>query len=472
MSTRCYLALGALLCFVAPAVWAESPRPNIVFLLADDQRYDAIGAHGNPIIETPQLDQLVRTGVSFRRAFVTTAICMTSRASIMTGQYAAAHGVNNFGLELDADQLRRTYFTQLRDAGYCVGFVGKWGVGHPPEGVLDYNRGYPGQGAYYGDGSGKHLSERLADQAVEFVESGRDERRPFCLSVSFKAPHVDEGPGLPFRSDRRFDDLYGDVEIPPPPLSGPGFFDALPEFLRSSENRLRWEKRFSTADLYQQSAKGYYRLVTGIDQAVGRVRSALEEAGIADNTVIIYTSDHGFYLGDRGFAGKWYAHEVSIRIPLIIYDPRDDASRGQTVDAFALNIDLAPTLLDYAGVAPPEVMQGASLRPLLAEHDVSEWRTDFYYEHTFDYATIPKSEGVRTDRFKYIRYYEQEPEYEELYDLQADPDEATNLAGDESMASVLADMRERLQRLRSEATSINESGASRTARNAGSTAGR
>lgn len=427
-----------------------APRqPNLLLLLADDLRYDAIGANGNSIVQTPKIDQLAARGVSFDRAFVTTSICMISRASIMTGQHVARHGITNFSQSLSPEQLDASYFRRLKQAGYSLGFVGKWGVGAPPQHLFDDNKAYPGQGNYYGYPTTpeKHLTQFLGEQAREFI-AAQTAGSPFCLSVSFKAPHVDDGNGeRPFNYDHRYEQLYSDVTIPPPALGEPEFFAALPRFLRESENRIRWRQRFASPEMYQESVKSYYRLVTGMDREVGELLAALDRAGLADNTIVIFTSDHGFYLGERGFAGKWYAHDVSLHIPLIIYDPRQpNASIGRS-DALALNIDLAPTLLDYASAPIPAAMQGKSLRPIVQDEDPAEFREEFYYEHPFEYATIPQSEAIRTERYKYIVYPQVDPPYEELYDLTQDPDEADNLAL-RGPSTTLREMRRRFERLR------------------------
>ena len=226
-------------------------------------------------------------------------------------------------------------------------------------------------------------------------------RQPFCLTVAFKAPHVQDqwADQFPYdRADPRLVQLYRDATIPDPPLASREFFDAQPRFLRDCENRVRWGLRFVTPSRYQQSVKNYYRLLSGVDREVGRVIGKLSELGLADNTIIVYTSDHGYYLGERGFAGKWFAHDVSIRVPLIISDPRAaPANRGVRVDDFALNIDLAPTILGFAGLGECRTMQGKSLVPLLTARP-PDWRDEFFYEHRLDsIPSIPQSEGRADD---------------------------------------------------------------------------
>jgi arylsulfatase A-like enzyme len=282
----------------------------------------------------------------------------------------------------------------------------------------------------------------MGDQAIEFLD-GVPADRPFCLSFSFKAPHCQDGqPAFrQFPYDARLHGMYQDATIPPAPLSDPAFFEALPEFLKESENRRRWELRFATPEMYQHSVKSYYRLVSGVDRVVGRIVDKLNEKSVLENTIILYTGDNGFYLGERGFAGKWFPHEVSIRVPLVVYDPRLPADQhGTRRDQVALSIDLAPTMLEMAGVEVPGAMQGRSLVPLL-KGETPRWRKEFFYEHLFKHPRIPCSEAVRDARYKYIRFVDREPAYEELYDLENDPNEAHNLAEDPEHADTLREMR-------------------------------
>jgi arylsulfatase A-like enzyme len=448
---------------------AAGDRPNIIFLLTDDQRWDTLGCMGNQIIQTPNVDRLAAQGVVFDNCFVTTSICMTNRACIFTGQYAARHGVWSFSTNFTPAQLAQTYPALLKRAGYYIGFIGKWGVGTPPQDLFDYNRGWPGQNRYFDPVKGKdvfayldaqsgqsgrttqdlgqvHLTARMGDQAIEFLDLVPADR-PFCLSLSFKAPHCQDGqPAFrQFPYDPRLGDLYQDVTIPPAPLSSPAFFAALPEFLKTSENRNRWKVRFATPQMYQHSVKSYYRLISGVDRVVGRIVAELKQKGLHDNTIIVYTGDNGFYLGERGFAGKWFPHEVSIRVPLVVYGPRLPANRrGQRCEPMVLSIDLAPTMLAMAGVEIPQKMQGRSLLPWI-EGERPPWRSEFFYEHLFRHASIPRSEAVRNARYKYIRFLDIEPPYEELYDLSADPDEAHNLAGKPEYTEALKRMREKWQ---------------------------
>lgn len=449
MSHPTALLVAALLCLgcqptdTAPSVTTTAPAaaPNIVFLLTDDQRHDMLGVAGNPILKTPHLDSLARNGTRFRNAYVTTAICSVSRASILSGQYARRHDLWWFDRAFTDSSFRQTYPMMLREAGYATGFIGKFGVNlDDAPSYFDYWRGFGGQGTYdhkNPDGSYLHLTRKMGNQMAEFLDTFATGDRPFALSVSFKAPHVQHGddPLIVFNHDPAYANEYENVEWAKPPQAE--LFDYFPaEFTDNNEGRKRWYERFSTEERYDNSVEGYYRLVHGVDVQVGRLLDELRRRGLAENTVIVFTSDNGFYLGEYGLAGKWYGHEPSIRVPMIVYDPRPGAVRGQTSERIALNIDVAPTLLDYAGLPAPKGMQGRSLRPLAEGQDVDDWREDFLYEHLLPGPDeipyyIPATEGVVSVDEKYMDYflgYDNDEELiEELYDLWRDSLEIDNL---------------------------------------------
>jgi arylsulfatase A-like enzyme len=266
------------------------------------------------------------------------------------------------------------------------------------------------------------------------------------LSVSFNAPHSQDGAPNPYIYPPSAEGLYEGVTMPEPVNAEPEFFDALPEFIRDSESRRRWTEKFTPPDVYQRNIRNLFRMISGIDNAMGRIFAELDALGMADNTVVIFMSDNGMFYGDRGLADCWLLHEQSIRVPLIVCDPRGGQSqRGAVSDQVALNIDVAPTILDLAGLDVPQQMQGRSLLPMLRGDDVA-WRTETFLEHLFhppESLVIPKSEGIRTERWKYIRYFEQSPPYEELYDLVDDPNERMNLAGHPGHAAALDELRRR-----------------------------
>lgn len=427
-SRRSLLEIAAL--SALPAAAAEK-RPNIILMLGDDHRWDALGCMGNSVVRTPNLDRLAQEGVLFDNHFTTTPICCVSRASIMLGEYAGGHHIEDFATPLSPSQVAATYWGQMRRAGYHTGFIGKFGVGNKmPEDGFDVWMGFAGQGFYFPHGAtGPHLNHIMRDQAIEFVHSApRDQ--PFCLSVSFKSPHVQDEDPRQYLPSQDTEARYRDVTIPPHRGAGSNDIDRFPLAFQHSESRRRWGVRFATRDLYQASVKGYYRLITGIDDAIGSLREALQRIGMADNTIIVYSADHGIFNGEHGFAGKWYGHEESLRIPLIFYDPRMPVSeRGKQVHAMTLNIDLQPTVLEMAGLSPSAATHGRSISPYLRDPN-SGGRSIWYFEHRFPYrGWIPSSEGIRTKRWKYMRYTDVAAPYEELYDLQEDPIETVNLIG-------------------------------------------
>lgn len=423
--------------------------PNILVLCADDMRSDMFGEGGNGVIGTPNIDRLARDGVLFENNFVTTSICPVSRASIFTGLYARCHGVHGFKTALGEELHGLSYPHRLRNAGYRTGFVGKYGVPHAggEEGAasrFDYFKGVGGQGHYVAPGRA-HLTEHLGDQASEFLESSRG-GEPWNLSVSFKAPHVQDEVPPYFINDPRFDDLYDSLQLPPFSHMDGRYYDSLPEFLRAgTESRIRWERRFSSPEKWEESVKRYYALIHGLDVQVGRILGKIEAMRQLGNTVIIFTSDNGFFLGERGWAGKWYMHEESIRTPMIVCDPRRSDTAGVRRREMTLNIDVCPTILDLADLAVPDSMNGRALTPLLRGEGAS-WRHEWFYEHLLENPKIPKSEGIRRDQWKYFVFPETgPPPYEEMYDLTADPRETVNLATSpdhEEIRSVLRSRRE------------------------------
>ena len=450
------LALAASWCTASDA--AEPSRPSFVFLLTDDLRSSALGCMGDPIVRTPNIDRLAAGGSLFRNCFVTTSICAVSRASILTGQWERRHGIDDFSKGLNGDPWANTYPAQLRRAGYRTGFIGKFGVGSPAEvaakeTAYDYWRGLPGQAGEFffdkDDPTHTHATARFGNQAIEFLEGCRPET-PFCLSVSFNAPHARDRTPREYEPDPRDESLYADVVIPLPDLATEEAFRRLPKFVQESEARRRWSTRFDSPEKAQAVLRDYYRLISGLDREVGRIVDELARKGLAGNTVIFFTSDNGYALADRGLADKWFMYEESIRVPLIVFDPRlPIARRGRTLDSVALNVDLAPTMLDMAGVPVPKAMQGRSLAPLLAADAApADWRTEFFYEHHTGANIIPPSEGVRTERWKYIRWLPPNPLVEELYDLANDPLEQRNLFSDPAHAQSLAELRAKWEQYR------------------------
>jgi arylsulfatase A-like enzyme len=420
---------------------AKARKPSIVFLLTDDQRYDALGCAGNPIIRTPNMDWLVQNGIRFENAFVTTPICAASRASVFTGLYERKHGYTFTKPPIHKEYCELSYPILLRRAGYRMGFVGKFGV-KVPEGVEDewFDYFQPSAYPYFKDinGKKKHLTDINMDRALDFIR-GTDPEQPFCLSLSTWAPHAHDSEKQQYFWPSACNGLYKDVVIPPPVLGEPSFFNSLPEFVKKSMNRVRWFWRFDTPEKYQEMVKGYYRMISGVDMAFGRLLDELKLLDRHRDTIIILMSDNGYFLGERGFAGKWTMHDLSIRVPLIIYDPKAArARRGMIDSSLVLNVDIAPTILDLAGLSIPQEIQGRSLLPNIKGSMVNS-RQEILTEHLWDHPDIPQTEAVRTEQWKYI-HYPQHPEYEELYDLQNDSSEKNNLVFDKRYSEIRAEL--------------------------------
>ena len=239
--------------------------------------------------------------------------------------------------------------------------------------------------------------------------------------------------------------MYDDQKMPEPRLNDPAIYESQPDFLKESINRARFFWRWDTPEKYQINMRAYFRMLSGLDGAIARVLETLEEQGLADNTIIVYSADNGYYMGDRGFAGKWSHYEQSLRVPLIIYDPRQRETGGRVVDDLAMNLDLPVTFLSWAGVQVPERYQGLDLAGIVGGKSPKEWRTDMFHEHVGLRPNI-SWEGVRNRRYKYARYIDQD-NYEFLHDLARDPDELQNLANDADYKAILTNLRKRTDNL-------------------------
>ncbi|HKK73534.1 MAG TPA: sulfatase [Saprospiraceae bacterium] len=434
--------------------------PNLLFILIDDQRNDALSVAGHPIIQTPNVDQLAEDGLRFTNAYVTTPICAASRASILTGLYEYTHNYTFGKPPIQMVHSTHAYPYLLRQAGYRTGFVGKFGVSLADQDsilkdMFDYHSFSPVNTPYFvklPDGSRRHSAEVKGDSAIAFLQRQSAEQ-PFCLSLSFNAVHAVDGNRTPgneghYPYPAAVAHLYEGISIPEPLLSDPQIFEKHPDFLKNSLNRERYFWRWDTPEKYQTNMRAYYRMISGYDQVIKRVREALKEKGLDKNTIIIFSADNGYYMGDRGFAGKWSHYDESLRVPLIIYDPRlAQKEKYRTTDAIALNIDIPATLLDYAGLPVPESYQGRSLLPLVNKEAPENWREDFIHEHRMGHPQIPKYVGIHGQRYVYANYYEQDPPYEFLHDLETDPDQLINLADSLEYQEIRQTMRSKSRNL-------------------------
>jgi arylsulfatase A-like enzyme len=429
---------------------ADDRRPNILFMFTDDQPQNCMGIMGNEHIQTPHLDRLARRGTLFNNAFVTTAICCSNRACILTGQHMYRHGIEDFKSPLSSEAFDQTYPALLRRSGYRTGYLGKYAIGNPntnnrdeslPADKFDYWYGFPQNINFRQqvDGQTRYLTEVMTEKAFEFLRATTADQ-PFCLTIAFKEPH---GPFNYF--DPHTPNIYEDAQLPSPPTFTLRDWQAQPEFIRKSLNGDGSLSRLQNNEKHQQGLRTFYRTVSRADKAVGRIIDELQRLGLDDNTVVIFSSDHGSLLGDHGLFGKWLMYENSIRVPLIIHDPRiDPQTSAQRRDEMVLSIDLAPTMLSLAGIQSPAAMQGKNVMPIVKQEPI-DWRSHFYYQHVYDTnpprSPIAKTEGIRTQRWKYIRYPETDPVFEQLFDLRADPLEQTNLVSQTAQATVLADLR-------------------------------
>lgn len=427
-------------------------RPNIVFFLIDDLNYESLGCMGNSIVKTPAIDKLAEEGCLFTNAFVTTSISMASRASLFTGMHMCRHGVTQVTTPIPLENIGEVYPKELKKAGYNTGFIGKFGFrlanNATPDDWFDYFEPILRPPMIKTDGKGNevHSTGLTTDYALNYIER-QNERTPFCLSISYHAVHAEDGdhtPGrghYPYMKERA--EYYKRVQIPEPRLNEDSIFDNHPDFMKNSMNRERYFWRWDTPKKYQENVKSYYRMISDVDVSVRKVMTLLKKKGLDKNTIIVLMSDNGYYMGERGFAGKWSHYEESLRVPLLIYDPRVAVKGGLKCDEMVLNIDLPSTFLDWACADIPVSYQGKSIAELVVgkKHDI---RNEFYCEHGSTVKTIPRWRGVRGKRYVYADYYDHNYEY--LHDLENDPDELVNLATDSRYRSLLVAFRNKTKK--------------------------
>ncbi len=494
---------------LATAITAQEKRPNILFVFSDDHAPHAIGAYDGwlkSVNPTPVIDRLAAEGMLFANSFCTNSICGPSRAVIQTGKHSHKNGFMNNGNTFDWNQ--QTFPKLLQKAGYQTAIYGKSHLKGKPQGYDDWAV-LPGQGLYYNpdmifpDGRKRidgYCTDVVTDLAVNWLKNKRQKDKPFMLMVQHKAPHRNWMPAL------RHLDLYDDVEIPEPPtlfdkwednapaarlqeleidrhmdLNYDLFLDLTPQFnqppsqLRqdrsawhnmkrmSPEQLAKWrshygpkdkafhEAKLSGKDLvrwkFQRYAKNYLRCVKGVDESVDNLQKTLRQLGLDKNTIVIYSSDQGFYIGDHGWYDKRWMYDESLKMPFIVKWPGVTKPGSRNTDLIQ-NLDYAETFLEVAGASIPEDMQGASLVPLLKGQTPKDWRKEIYY-HYYEYPSVhmvPRHNGIRSKRYKLMHFYQFENEWE-LYDLKSDPDELKNLYGDPKFAKLRNRMKARLEHL-------------------------
>ncbi len=464
----------------------QKERPNIIYIMSDDHASHAMSCYGSKINKTPNLDRIANGGMRFNNSFCTNALCAPCRAVVLTGKYNHINGkIDNRAKPFDPSQ--QTFPKLLQKAGYQTAMVGKWHLRSDPTG-FDYWNILPGQGVYYNPtmiemGKRKkytgYVTDIITDHAMKWIKE-RDQSKPFCLMFHHKAPHRNWQP------DAKHLTMYDDVTIPEPDtlfddyanrgraakeqdmmikktLNNNDLKLVAPKGLNPEQKKL-WDaaygpknEAFRKANLqgkdlvrwkYQRYIKDYLRCIASVDDNVGRLLDYLDESGLARNTVVFYTSDQGFFLGDHGWFDKRFMYEESLRMPLLVRYPKE-IKPGSVSDDIVMNLDFAPTFLDYAGVPIPDDIQGESMRAVLAGKTPANWRTSMYY-HYYEYPAVHKVKrhyGVRTKRYKLIHFYYDIDEWE-LYDLQKDPREMKNVCNDPAYAHIVTELKAELKRLR------------------------
>jgi N-acetylglucosamine-6-sulfatase len=462
----CFATACAILFLIALPAFAErSGRPNIVVVLVDDLRWDEIGCAGHPFVRTPHIDRIAYEGARFRNAFATTPLCSPIRASLLTGQYAHHHGiVDNTDRSRQSHKLV-TFPRILHDNGYETGYVGKWHMGNDdtPRPGFDYWVSMRGQGTSFDPGlnvNGKrvratgHTTDVLNDRAVRFVR--RKRTKPFCLYIAHKALHpeliqyddgsISDPSAAKFMPAERHKGLYADAPIPRR-LNVTDRLEGKPALKRRIEGLPPLSRETGTSD---ETVRDRLRMLAAVDEGVGQLFDALKDTGQLDDTVLVFTSDHGYWYGEHGLSvERRLAYEEAARIPLLVRYPRL-VKPGTLIDRLALSIDLAPTVFELAGAKALPKMDGRSLVPLLAGKQPSDWRESFLIEYYSD-TVFPRIrnmgyKAVRTLGHKYIHYMELEG-MDELYDLQRDPYEMENLIDDPGSQATLEELKAELARL-------------------------
>lgn len=457
---RLFAGLAALLALGSPALAAE--RPNFVFVLVDDLRYNGLGCTGHPFAKTPNIDRLAKDGANFTNAFVSTPLCSPSRSSFLTGQFVHTNGVIDNRDHSELSHKLVTFPRLLHDAGYATAYVGKWHMGtdDTPRPGFDRWVSFRGQGVYIDpplniDGQrvpGKgYMTDILNQHAVDFVKAQKGEK-PFCLYLSHKAVHG------PFTPADRHKNLYVGDRFPPTP-SADDDRKGKPAITESAANvppkkkaapKKKTQPKIKAAPEGKEDfglMRNQMRCMASIDEGVGALLKALDEKKVLDSTLFIFTSDNGYFWGDHGGLGdKRWAYEEAIRIPLVLRYPKL-VNPGTTVPQMVMNIDIAPTLLDLAGAKIPADIQGKSFVPLL-KGEANGWRTSMFLEY-FQERNFPRTptwQAVRTAKWKYI-HYPGHSEWDELYKLSSDPIEMKNQIADPASAEALKELKGELARL-------------------------
>ena len=441
----------------------EMNRPNIIFIMTDDHAAHALSCYGSKINTTPNLDRIAKDGMRFEKCFCTNSICAPSRAVILTGKYSHINGKYDNKKANPFDGSQETFPKLLRSSGYQTAMIGKWHLLSEPTG-FDYWNVLPGKGKYHNPvliemGKRKkhkgYVTDIITDLSIDWLK-GRNGEKPFCLMYHHKAPHRNWQP------DKKYAEAFKDKKF-----SYPETFDDdySTRSLASRQQKMTIEKHFLNPKdtkvsppeglkgqelkkwKYQRYMQDYLACVASVDENVGRLLDYLDESGFSKNTVVIYTSDQGFYLGDHGWYDKRFMYEESLRMPLLVRSP-NMIKKGVVSDKIVLNLDFGPTMLDLAGANVPSDMQGESFKAILENRQPKKWRESMYY-HYYEYPgphSVKRHYGVRTMRYKLIHFYYDIDAWE-LFDLKKDPRELNNVYDDPGYSSVVKKMKKELSRL-------------------------
>ncbi len=449
-------------CLVSGLLFAEesAKRPNLIFIMADDHASHAMSCYGSKVNKTPNLDRIAEQGVRFTNAFCTNSICAPCRAVVLTGKYSHVNGVLDNRDVFDGSQ--PTFPSMLQKAGYETAIIGKWHLHSDPIG-FDYWKILKGQGKYFDPifiEMGKrftqsgYVTDIIGQETIDWIRNRKSDK-PFCLISHHKAPHRN------WQSDERHAQMYDGGNIPEPETFND---DYKTRSLAATEQEMTIERHLTPNDLkidppdgltgealkkwkYQRYMQDYLGCVASIDDNVGKLLDFLDESGLAENTVVIYTSDQGFFLGDHGWYDKRFMYEEAFRMPLVVRFPRE-LKPGTVSSEMVLNLDIAPTLLDFAGVTIPSAIQGRSFRPIMKGETASDWRKSAYY-HYYEYPAwhmVKRHYGVRTERYKLIHFYFDIDAWE-LYDLKTDPNELNNLYNDPAHQDTVKELKAEIVRL-------------------------
>jgi arylsulfatase A-like enzyme len=420
-------------------------NPNFIILFTDDQRYDALGFAGNPKISAPNLDSICREGYYFNQACVTTSICSPSRAALLTGRYGSTNGVVSVERHVGLNRGEKSLFQYLEDRHYLTGLVGKWHLENEPDSCgFGFTAFFEGNGPHYGrefmtggriDTATGYIEDYNVEQSISFIRSVIHEGRPFALFHCTQIPHMDHTYDWDVQNSTQ--KFYARKSLEPP-VNWEDDLEEKPDYLAGSRSRQRaLHYGYNNRDSVVRHLERDYASITELDASLGRLFSFLRENNLGNNTYIIYMSDNGWFLGDHTFTSKVLAYEESLRVPFAITGPGISPGRS---DALVLNIDIAPTVLELAGMDVPGNMQGASLVPLL-KGEVKEVRDEIFYEAPESNLGSYPLYAIRTKEWKYIQTYDNQDTsrliFEEIYHLTDDPHEMNNLAGEEVAAIML-----------------------------------